>query len=62
MTSQILTVHRILEGVRTKNLLATILFVDFTKAVDSIYIGKIGENSTRLQPTKRNHHSYNDGL
>ena len=34
--SQILTVCRILEGVRAKNLAATILFVDFTKAFDSI--------------------------
>ena len=33
MTSQILTIRRILEGVRSKNLQATILFVDFTKAV-----------------------------
>ena len=31
-TSQILTIRRILEGVRAKNLQATILFVDFTKA------------------------------
>ena len=38
MTSQILTIHQILEGVRAKNLEATILFVDFTKAFDSIHI------------------------
>ena len=31
-TSQILTIHQILEGIRTKNLEATILFVDFSKA------------------------------
>ena len=31
-TSQILTIRRILEGVRAKNILATLLFVDFTKA------------------------------
>ena len=36
--SQILT---ILEGVRAKNLLATILLVDFTKAFDSIHRGKM---------------------
>ena len=36
MTSQILTIGRILEGVHSKNLQATILFVDFTKAFDSI--------------------------
>ena len=41
MASQILTIRRILEGVRAKNLQATILFVDFTKAFDSIHRGKI---------------------
>ena len=41
-TSQILTIHRILEGVRAKKKLqATILFVDFTKAFDSIHRGKM---------------------
>ena len=40
-TSQILTIRRILEGVRAKNLQATLLFVDFTKAFDSIHRGKI---------------------
>ena len=40
-TSQILTIRRILEGVRAKNLQATILFVDFTKAFDSIHRGKM---------------------
>ena len=39
--SQILTIHWILEGIRTKNLQATILFVDFTKAFDSIQREKI---------------------
>ena len=41
MTSQILTIRRILEGLRAKNLHATILFVDFTKAFDSIQRGKM---------------------
>ena len=41
MTSQILTIHRILEGVRAKNLQVTLLFVDFTKAFDSIHRGKM---------------------
>ena len=41
MTSQILTIRRILEGVCAKNLEATILFVDFTKAFDSIHRGKM---------------------
>ena len=36
-----MTIHRILEGVRAKNLQATILFVDFTKAFDTIHRGKM---------------------
>ena len=39
--SQILTIRRIIEGVRAKNLQATLLFVDFTKAFDSIHRGKM---------------------
>ena len=33
-TSQILTIRRIIEGVRAKNLVATLLFVDFFRAFD----------------------------
>ena len=40
-TRQILTIRRILEGVRAKNLQVTILFVDFTNTFDSIYRGKM---------------------
>ena len=40
-TSQILTIRRILEGVRAKNLQASLLFVDFSKAFDSIQRGKM---------------------
>ena len=40
-TSQILTIGRILEGVRAKNLQVTLIFVDFTKAFDSIHRGKM---------------------
>ena len=40
-TSQILTIQRILEGVRAKNLQAIMLFVDFNKAFDSIHRGKM---------------------
>ena len=40
-TSQILTIRRVLEGIRAKNLQATILFVNFTKGFDSIHRGKI---------------------
>ena len=39
--SQILTIHQILEGVCVKNLEATILFVNFAKAFDSIHRGKM---------------------
>ena len=39
--SYILFIHRILEAVRTKNLEATILFVDFAKAFDSIHRRKM---------------------
>ena len=42
-TSQILIIRRILEGVRAKNPLATLLFLDFTKAFDSIHKGKTGQ-------------------
>ena len=38
-----LTIRRILEGVRAKNLQVTILFVDFTKAFDSIHRGKMNQ-------------------
>ena len=41
MISQILTIRRILEGVRAKNLQATLIFVHFTKAFDSIHRGKM---------------------
>ena len=40
-TLQILTIRRIQEGIRAKNLLETILFVDFTKAFDSTHRGEM---------------------
>ena len=40
-TLQILTIRRIFDGVRAKKLQATLLFVDFTKAFDSIHRGKM---------------------
>ena len=41
-TSQILTIRgRVLEGGRAKNLHATLIFVDFTKAFNSIHRGKM---------------------
>ena len=36
-TSQILTIRRIIKGVRAKNLEATLLFIDFSKEFDSIH-------------------------
>ena len=42
-TGQILTVRRIIEEVKAKNLQAVLLFVDFSKAFDSIHRGKMEE-------------------
>ena len=42
-TGQILTVRRIIEGVNEKNLTATLLFIDFSKAFDSLHRGKMAE-------------------
>ena len=36
-----MTIRRILEGIRVKNLQATLLFVNFTKAFDSIHKEKM---------------------
>ena len=40
-TSLILTIHWIIEGVHAKNLETTLLFVDFSKAFNSLHRGKI---------------------
>ena len=40
MTTQILTIHQILEGVRAKSLEAITLLVDYSEAFDSIHRGK----------------------
>ena len=61
-TSQILTIRRIPEGVRAKNLQATILFVNFTKTFDSIHREKDETNPTSIQRTKRDRQSNNDSL
>ena len=37
ITSQILMIHQIIERVQAKNLKATLLFVDFSKAFNSIH-------------------------
>ena len=62
MTPQILTIRRILEGVRAKNLDAKILFVDFSKAFDSIHRGKMGAITTLQRLTQRNRCSHNDAI
>ena len=49
-TSQNLCIHRIIDGVCAKNLEAKILFVDFSKAFDSIHRREDGENG--LPPKK----------
>ena len=52
MTSQILTIRQILDGVRSKNLLATILFVGFAKAFNSIHRGKMEQIRLAYGPPK----------
>lgn len=41
--AQILTIRRLIEGIKAKNLSATLIFVDFKKAFDSIHRGKLME-------------------
>ena len=60
MTSQILTILRILEDVRIKNLEETHLFVDFSTAFNSIYRGKMEQ--IFLQAPQRNGRSHNDAI
>ncbi len=40
-TSQILELHQIIEGVKSNNLSAIVTLIDFTKAFDIIYGGKM---------------------
>ena len=40
---QILTVRRIIEGIKEKNLVACIIFIDFFKAFDSIHRSQMAE-------------------
>ena len=61
-TSQILTILRIIEGVRAKNLQATLLFVDFTKAFDSIHRGKMEQILQAYRRPKKNRSSNNNSL
>ena len=59
-TSQILSIHQILEGVHVKNLEASILFVDFSKAFDSIHRGKMKQKLFAYGLSEENRHSHND--
>ena len=43
MVNEILTVRRIIEGIKEKNLVACIIFIDFSKAFDSIHTPKMAE-------------------
>ena len=54
-TSQILTIRKILEGVRAKILQATLIFVDFTKAFDSIFMGKQFQLTNIYEPNRYYH-------
>ena len=47
-TRQILTIRRILEGVKAKNLPLTLLFIDFSKAFDTIYRTKYERNTFKV--------------
>ena len=62
MTSQILTICQILEGVHAKNLEATILFVDFSKAFSYIHKGKMDQILLAYDLPKENHHNHNDAI
>ena len=42
-TFQILTIGRIIEGIKAKNLSAILLFIDFSRAFDSIDRNKIND-------------------
>ena len=41
LPSQILALRRLIEGIKDKNLLAIIIFIDFKKAFDTIHRSKI---------------------
>ena len=57
MTSQILTIHRILEGVRAKSLETTILFVDFSRAFDTEERWSKYYSPTAYTPPNRRRHN-----
>ena len=43
ITGQILALHRLIEGIKAKNVTAVLTFIDFSKAFDSIDRGKMFE-------------------
>ena len=51
-TGKMLTIQRILEGVKSKNLLATLLFIDFSQAFDSINREKMKDILIMVYPLK----------
>ena len=58
---QILTARRIIEAVKTRQIPTTLLFVDLSKAFDSVGSRmEDGKNTVALRNTQRNCHSYND--
>ena len=61
-SSQILTICRILDGARAKNQKATIAFVDFAKAFDSIHRGKMELTLLAYGLLQRNRRSHNDAI
>ena len=49
-----MTIRRILEGVKDKNLPLTILFIDFSKVFDTINRKKMKKNTYKIWQTGRN--------
>ena len=61
-TSQIWTIHQILECVHAKNLEATLLLVDFSKIFDFIHRKKMEQILLAYNLPQRNCRSHNDAL
>ena len=57
---QILTVRRVIKGIKARQVPVTLLFVDFSKGFESFHREKMEKNSIRLRNTQRNCHSHND--
>ena len=61
-TGQILTIRRILEEVTSKNLPPTLLFIDFSKAFDTIHRKNMKEILFKVWYTRRNSLCHYDAL